>query len=220
MRQLDVHYSDWLCIPRSKKITTIKPDGTLSLLSGTSPGIHYPHAEYYIRRIRIASNSKLCPVLEEAGYHWEYEVIGRTQEEREKTKVFEFPVHCEYFDKAKEDATIWEQVKNTADMQTWFADNSVSVTVTFKKEEAKDIPNVLEAYENVLKSISLLPLSDAKYKLMPYETITKEKYEEMWKGIKPIDFKSINLYVEDEVMSDSLKYCTNDSCEIPAELLK
>src|SRR5699024_11952166 len=41
-------------------VTTIKPEGTLSLLPTVSSGIHYSHAPYYVRRIRISSSDPLC----------------------------------------------------------------------------------------------------------------------------------------------------------------
>ena len=59
VQKLDKEYSDWLCVPRSVRMTSIKPSGTVSLLNGSTPGIHYPENEYYIRRIRFATNSKL-----------------------------------------------------------------------------------------------------------------------------------------------------------------
>jgi hypothetical protein len=212
IKKLDQIYSDWLCIPRSKRVSSTKPSGSVSLLAGVSPGIHYPHAEYYIRRIRIAANSPLASILKDANYHWEYEIAGITEEARKATLVFEFPVHVENFEKSKEDATIWEQVKNAVDIQKTWSDNSVSITVTFKESEKGDISRVLEAYEDSLKAISFLPFMPTAYKLPPYETITREKYEEMWRDIKPIDFKKINLYSPPE----GEKFCSNDSCELPA----
>ena len=68
IRELDKEYSNWLCVPRSIKMTSIKPSGTVSLLNGSTPGIHYPEDEYYIRRIRFSADSTLLPALEEAGY--------------------------------------------------------------------------------------------------------------------------------------------------------
>ena len=53
VQELDKEYSDWLCIPRSVRTTSIKPSGSVSLLNGSTPGIHYPEAEFYIRRIRF-----------------------------------------------------------------------------------------------------------------------------------------------------------------------
>ena len=50
IQQHDKIYSDWLAIPLSKKTTSIKPSGTVSLLAGATPGLHYPESQYYYRR--------------------------------------------------------------------------------------------------------------------------------------------------------------------------
>ena len=54
----DEVYSDWFAIPKSIKKTSVKPSGTVSLLVGATPGIHFPEAKYYIRRIRLAKDSE------------------------------------------------------------------------------------------------------------------------------------------------------------------
>ena len=41
---LDEEYSNWLCIPRSIRMTSIKPSGTVSLLNGSTPGIQIGRA--------------------------------------------------------------------------------------------------------------------------------------------------------------------------------
>lgn len=207
VQDYDQVYSDWFCVPRSKKTTSIKPSGSVSLLPGVSPGIHYPHAEYYIRRIRVATESPLVKAMKDAGYQIEFEVYG-DEEERKKTSVVHFPVHEKNFTKKKEDVSIWEQVKNAVDYQRTWADNSVSITVTFNKNEAKDIPSVLYAFEKDLKTISFLPIAEHGYDMAPYEEITKEKYEEMVSKItgKP-DFSE---FLGGPAGS---KFCDGDSCE-------
>lgn len=50
IRHYDDKYSDWLAIPKSIKVTSIKPSGTVSLLAGATPGMHYPISSQYIRR--------------------------------------------------------------------------------------------------------------------------------------------------------------------------
>jgi ribonucleoside-triphosphate reductase len=208
LKELDQIYSDWLCVPRSKKITSIKPSGSVSLLPGVSPGIHYPHSEYYIRRVRVASENPLVQIMRIAGYDIENSAYGSNDEDRKKTSVISFPVHEKYFSKKKDDVSIWEQVKNCVDYQRMWADNNVSVTVTFKPEEAKDIPSVLEAYEDTLKAISFLPISEHGYVQAPYEEITKEKYEEMSSKITAPDFSLLFSAPEGE------KFCDGDSCSI------
>lgn len=202
IKHLDEVYSDWLCIPRSKKVTSIKPSGSVSLLPGVSPGIHYPHSEYYIRRIRVAAEHQLVGIMTAAGYHVE------PDERSQGTMVVDFPVHEEYFDRKKSDVSMWEQVKNCVDYQEYWADNNVSITVTFKQDEKDDLPHVLEAYESKLKAISFLPLVDHGYPQAPYEEITKEKYEEMAAKITQPDYSTLFLAPEGE------KFCDGDSCTI------
>lgn len=76
IKNWDKVYSNWLCIPRSIKVTTVKPSGTVSLLVGATAGIHAAHAEYYYRTIRLAYNSPLVKILLDAGYRIEYDAIG------------------------------------------------------------------------------------------------------------------------------------------------
>ena len=67
VKQLDEEYSNWLCIPKSIRMTSIKPSGTVSLLNGSTPGIHFPEDEYYIRRIRFGKDSELLKTLSDSG---------------------------------------------------------------------------------------------------------------------------------------------------------
>jgi ribonucleoside-triphosphate reductase len=200
LRDLDEKYSDWLCIPKSIKITSVKPSGTVSLLAGVSPGIHYPHAKYYIRRIRIAKNSDLIPILREAGYNIVDDVYSTT------AYAVEFPIKEPFFERSKDDVTIWEQFENAAAYQQHWSDNQVSITITFSKDEVKDIKYCLQCYEDKLKGVTLLPISEHGYQQAPYETIKKEKYEEMAAKIKPINLRDYKVEGEGE------EGCTTDAC--------
>lgn len=210
LRALDKKYSDWLAIPQSIKITSVKPSGTVSLLPGVSPGIHYQHSEYYIRRMRIPSNSPLIPVLKDAGYPMEYNHYGETEVEKKQTIVVSFPIYEENFAKRKDDVSIWEQMKNLVDYQSVWADNSVSITVTFKEHEAKELATVLESYEDQLKAVSFLPISEHGYAQAPYEEITKEEYEKMAKKITKPDFSKMTGALH----ALGSKYCDSDHCEV------
>ena len=105
VKGLDAKYSDWLCIPKSVRMTSIKPSGTVSLLNGSTPGIHYPEDEFYIRRIRFAADSDMLPALEEAGYKIEPDHYSPN------TMCVEFPVHEEHFVKGKREITMWSSLK-------------------------------------------------------------------------------------------------------------
>jgi ribonucleoside-triphosphate reductase len=202
VQQIDKEFSDWLCVPRSKRTTSIKPSGTVSLLNGSTPGIHYPEAEYYIRRIRFSIGNAILKAIEDAGYHIEKDAYSPN------TMVASFPVHEPFFKKGKNEATMWEQLEIAAAYQHYWADNSVSVTVTFKGDEAKDIKTALEMYESRLKAVSFLRYQETGYEQAPYEPITKEQYEEMSKDIVPIQ------RIETEQQGAGTVFCDGDSCEI------
>jgi len=68
-------------------LTSIKPSGTVSLLAGATPGLHFPHSNHYVRRIRLGEDSELLRPLKEAGYIIEDDVVGGAS-----TKVVEIPI--------------------------------------------------------------------------------------------------------------------------------
>ena len=183
-------------------MTSIKPSGTVSLLNGSTPGIHFPEDEYYIRRIRFSNISPVLAALQDSGYIIEEDAYSPN------TSVVEFPVKEEHFTKGKKDVSMWEQLEIAAQYQHYWADNAVSVTVTFTNEEAPHIKSALEMYETRLKAVSFLKVSETGYKQAPYEPITKERYEEMKKGIKPLQ------RIETDEGGTGTKYCDGDSCII------
>jgi adenosylcobalamin-dependent ribonucleoside-triphosphate reductase len=202
VQELDKEYSDWLCIPRSVRTTSIKPSGSVSLLNGSTPGIHYPEAEFYIRRIRFSTESAILKAVIDAGYHVEEDSYSPN------TMVASFPVHEPYFIKGKKEVSMWEQLEIAASYQNYWADNSVSVTITFKEEEANDIKTALEMYETRLKAVSFLKYQETGYVQAPYEPISEEQYNEMKKGVTPIQ------KVETREEASGTKFCDGDSCEI------
>mgnify|MGYP003672681442 FL=1 len=202
VKVLDEEFSNWLCIPKSIRMTSIKPSGTVSLLNGSTPGIHFPEDEYYIRRIRFSKDSDLLPTLEEAGYPIEDDAYSPN------TSVVSFPVKESHYYKGKKDITMWEQLEIAAQYQHFWADNSVSITVTFQSHEENQIKNALEMYETRLKAVSFLRLSETGYKQAPYEAITEEKFIEMSNKIIPVQRFETNQ------QGAGTKFCDGESCTI------
>lgn len=201
LRKLDRKYAEWLCVRPSVKITSVKPSGTVSLLPGVTPGIHFPHSQYYIRRVRLQDNSPLVQKLYIAGYPVEPDKYSPN------TVVVSFPVKESFFARSKDDVTLWEQLELAAQMQQYWADNQVSVTVTFKPTETKDIKHALELYETRLKGVSFLPIEDHGYEQAPYETISQQTYESMIADITELDTTNI-------VHEETSKFCDGSSCTI------
>lgn len=202
----DEVYSDWLCIPRSIKITSIKPSGTVSLLAGSTPGMHYPESRWYIRRMRLAKSSPLVAPLLEAGYKVE-DCVGQEG----STVVVEVPVQIDENIRTVKQVTMWEQLELAAFLQKYWADNQVSVTITFDPEtEGPEIANALNYYQYRLKGVSFLPrLPKGAFPQMPYEEITQEQFESMSAGLGLLDFSQVS-----ESKAEVERFCDSASCTL------
>jgi adenosylcobalamin-dependent ribonucleoside-triphosphate reductase len=208
----DCIYSDWFAIPKSIKTTSVKPSGTVSLLAGATPGLHYPESRFYIRRVRLSKYSELIKPLKKANY-----TIEPAFGSEDTTMVVEIPVDVGEGIRTAKELSIWEQFSLAAFMQRHWADNQVSCTVTFDpKTEGEQIPQVLNYYQYHLKGISLLPRANGgAYKQMPYEAIDEKTYHFEAERLGKLTFGVIK---NEEAEID--KFCNNDTCEIPGETIK
>jgi adenosylcobalamin-dependent ribonucleoside-triphosphate reductase len=203
VRGLDEDYSKRLHMPRSIKMTSVKPSGTVSLLCGATPGTHWEHAPYYIRRMRVSANDPLTEMCRRAGYRTEPDTYAPN------TTVVSFPIHVANVSRRKADVSLWEKVDLAAQMQRFWSDNQVSCTADFDPEtEGTQIRHVLAAYEDRLKAIVFLPARGHGYAQAPYEEITAEQYREM---IGRVSMLEGELPHSEQPES---QFCEGGSCEI------
>lgn len=204
IRTWDNIYSEWLKVNRSIKVTSVKPSGTISLLPGATPGMHFDHAPFYIRRVRIEDTSPLIPLLEKAGYPIEKDASANN------TFVVEIPVAATAGSKTKKDASVSDQHRDLVALQRMWADNQVSVTITFdpnKPEDVDTVRNIILTGWEKLKSVSFLPeIPGGAYKQMPYEEITEEEYIRRVDDIVPVEYFATSAHATDE------KFCDTDHC--------
>ena len=210
LRDLDKEYSAEKGFPESVRMTTVQPSGTLSLLPGVTPGVHPAFAPYYIRRVRFGSADPLVDACRKRGYKvvWDIGIDGREDHTR---YVVEFPCMSPEGSVMAKDMTAVEQLEWVKKMQTEWADNAVSVTVYYRKEELDSIKEWLSKnYDKGVKSVSFLLHSDHNFVLPPYEEIAKEAYEKM---VSKIDF-SIPL-VQDKFIGDiDMDDCATGACPV------
>ncbi|KAJ8524705.1 hypothetical protein ON010_g16411 [Phytophthora cinnamomi] len=202
IQEVDKQISTHFAIPRSIKTTSIKPSGTVSLLAGATPGMHYPESRFYIRRMRLDKHSDLLPALRRAGYE-----IEPANEAPDSTLVVSIPVDVGKGVRTLSDVSAWEQFALSAFLQRYWADNQVSCTVTFDpKTEGPQLARMLDYFQYQLKGISLLPkLELGAYKQMPYEEINARIYHKMNQSIEPLQFNVIQS--TETVINVPDKYC-------------
>jgi len=205
----DKGYSEWLGIRESIKTTTIKPSGTVSILAGESPGVHWtPGGEYFNRAIRFSNEDPMLPLFRMANYR-----VEPASESPNTTSVVFFPIKSDA-KRSEKDVSIYEKVALAATAQRHWSDNSVSVTVSFNAETEKDdVGTVLHMFDGQLKTVSFLPMGNAVYPQMPYTQITEKEYED--EGVMklfPIDLKGVYAGMAADAIGEM--YCTTDACEV------
>ena len=208
LRAYDKEYSVLCGFPNSIKLTTVKPSGTLSLLAGVTPGAHPGYSQYYIRRIRMAADSELVGVCRDNGYHVEY-VRNFDGTEDHSTVVVSFPCSFPEGTTFAHDMSAVDQLEVIKRLQAEWSDNSVSVTIYYRKEELDDIKAWLDVnYANV-KSVSFLLHNEHGFDQAPMEEITHEEWLKMTKAVTPIT--SLNqLNMEDIDIAD----CEGGACPV------
>lgn len=204
-------YSEWLCARESIKRSTVKPSGSVSIVAGSTPGVHWsPGGRYFLRTIRFGSHDPMVPLFEQAGYRVEDDVVSAG------TKVVHFPIHSEV-ERSEKDVSIEEKTALAVLSQRHWSDNSVSVTVSFDATtEADKVGKVLTDNEGKLKSISFLPMGDRVYPQQPYTQITQEEYESYLGTLRPISFSPVYDGTSGNVEAEGEAYCSTDVCEIPS----
>eukprot|EP01097_Dermamoeba_algensis_P006941 TRINITY_DN4332_c0_g1_i1.p1 TRINITY_DN4332_c0_g1~~TRINITY_DN4332_c0_g1_i1.p1 ORF type:complete len:351 (-),score=63.87 TRINITY_DN4332_c0_g1_i1:688-1740(-) len=206
IQDYDRTYSEWLAIPRSVKTTSIKPSGTVSILAGATPGMHYPIAPYYLRRVRMPKNSHLLTPLRQSGYS-----ISPAVGSEKSTVVVEIPICVGKAIRKLSEVSMWEQLSLAAFLQKYWADNQVSCTVTFDPEkEGGQIPFALQYFQYMLKGVSFLPNRDGVYQQMPYEEISEEQFHQLASRLRPFNLDQVS----NEVV-DPDKFCDSTQCLRP-----
>jgi len=190
-------------VPESIRVTTVKPGGTVPKLAGRTSGIGHPTFDYMIRRTRVQESHPICKVLIDSGLPYERDTYT------DQTLCFEYPLHCGPAKPATE-VSLWEQAMNLVTVQREWADNAVSNTLYFNKDEHQQIEHVLSAIAPLIKSLSLLPHTEqGAFAQMPEEGITQQEYIKRVDALQAIDWSE---YSGGDGVDE--KYCDGDTCAI------
>jgi ribonucleoside-triphosphate reductase (thioredoxin) len=208
IRYYDNKYSEWLCVRESIRVTTVKPSGSVSLLSGNTPGVHWgPGGAFYLRAIRFGKQDQMMHLFKAAGYKIEDDVYS------EETAVVYFPIKSGH-KRSEKEVSLFEKIGLAATSQKYWSDNGVSVTLSFDLETEKQfVAPALHMYEGQLKAVSFLPMGNKIYPQQPYTEITEEEYNAYIGKIAKIDWSAIYDGIENlEALGEA--YCNNDNCLI------
>lgn len=200
-------------------MTALKPEGSLSLVAnGVSPGVHWQHSPYFIRRIRVNAHDPLALTAKELG--WQIHPEVGQDIETATTLVIDFPVHSPS-EVTKADIPAVEQLKEYILFQKFYTDMNTSNTITVKPDEWEEVEDFVYNHWDDMLGVTFLELNSTYYPLTPYEECTKEEYEELKSKMKPFDpdllnameLSSRNMGKEFEILDDRAE-CSQGVCPI------
>ena len=205
----NAEFADAIGINRSAAITAIKPEGTVSQLTGTASGIHPQHSQYFIRRVRSDNKDPLTAFLKAQGFPSEPCVM-----KPDSTTVFSFPMAVKTGAVFREDLDAIKHLRLWLTFQRHYCEHKPSVTISVQEHEWPEVGAWVWKHFDEITGVSFLPMDGGTYRQAPYETIDISVYN-MLKAQMPetIDWESF-LENTDNVEGAQTLACTAGACEI------
>lgn len=223
IQRWDRIYSEWLCVRESIKTTSVKPSGTVSKMvrsrfkgqwySGITSGAHAPVARQWIQHMTLDERDPVLKALVYSGHRAE---PGNTP----GSFIVSIPVKAPPV-RTQSEVTMWEKAAIAAALQREWADNSVSVTISFSPEEASQLANLLHTFNGQLKAVSFMPNLDVdemrkKYRFLPQDPQSQMKITEYGRLLNEPDFSEAYEGGESVIAMDAEGelFCDGDRCII------
>lgn len=214
-------------INQAARVTCVKPEGTSSLVLGSSSGIHPHHARKYIRRVQVNHDDNVYKFFKLYNPH----AIEPSIYSANKTDdVISFPIEVPESAMIKSDLTAiqhLEIIKNTqenwvnpgtTEANTKPLKHSVSCTVLVKDDEWEQVTDYLFKNQEYFTAVSLLPSTGDKiYKQAPLEAVLtpedEEKWNELYKNWESVPYNKLEEN-DDETVHMAEAVCAGGNCEV------
>ena len=204
-------------IPKAARCTTVKPEGTSSLVLGSSSGIHAWHNKYYIRRMRLGKNESIYSYLvkhhpeliEDEYFKPHIQAIVSVPQKAPSGAVTREESAMALLERVKKVYMTWVKPGHRRGHNT----NNVSTTVSIKEHEWDEVGEWMWTNRSNYTALSILPYSDHSYIQAPFEDIDKEQYEKMFRSLKNIDLKLVYEQDDETHLRQELA-CSASGCEI------
>jgi len=214
----NVSVSEMIGINSAARITCVKPSGTSSLVLGTSSGIHAWHDEYYVRRMRIGKNEAMYTYL--SIYHPEMleDDVFKPQQQAVVSVPQSAPIGAitrndenaiQFLERVKYFHEYWITPGHVRGDNT----HNVSATVSMGQTEWPAVGEWLWDNKQFFNGLSFLPKDLGTYVQTPFETITKEKYDQLVTNLNALDVAKI-VEISDKTSLMDQAACAGGACEV------
>ena len=219
VKEENARVAELIGINKAARTTCVKPEGSSSLVLGSSSGIHAWYAQNYIRRVRVGKN--------EAIYHYLIENHPELVEDEffkpHLQAVISIPQTAPEGAITRHESALHLLERVAKVWKTWVKPghrkganiNNVSATVYIKKDEWDDVGEWMWENRNNFTALACLPFeeTDHQYVQLPFEDITKDTYELLVKSLHEIDLTKVVELEDDTELQQNLA-CGGNSCEI------
>ena len=204
-------------IPKAARCTTVKPEGTSSLVLGSSSGIHAWHNKYYIRRMRLGKNESIYlylvkhhpELIEDEYFKPHLQAIVSVPQKAPSGAVTREESAMALLERVKKVYLTWVKPGHRRGQNT----NNVSTTVSIKEHEWDEVGEWMWTNRSNYTALSILPYSDHSYIQAPFEDIDEEQYEKLFASLKDIDLKMV-YEQDDETQLQQELACSSGGCEV------
>jgi ribonucleoside-triphosphate reductase len=202
---------------KAARTTTVKPEGTSSLVLGTSSGIHAWHNDFYVRRIRVGKNESIyqylidnhSEIVEDEFFKPKQQAVISVPQKAPKGAITR---QESALDLLARTSKVWKEWVKTGHRKGENK-NNVSVTVTIKPDEWAGVGEWMWDNRENFTALSVLPFSDHSYIQAPFEDISEEQYKEMVSHLHKIDLTKV-VETEDATDLAGEVACGGGGCEV------
>jgi len=192
-------------------VTCVKPSGTVSLLTGTSSGIHPRYAKYYIRRVRQDKKDPLSQLMIDQGIPYVIDTDGQKY-------IFSFYVKSPEHAICQNEIGAMKQLEIWKSYATCWADGNPSQTIYYTDDEFLAVADWLWTNWDDVGGLSFFPKDEGGnvYENAPLEEINEIDYQA---GVDAfpnvIDWAQLSVYeLQDETTGSQELACQAGSCEM------
>jgi ribonucleoside-triphosphate reductase len=204
-------------IKKAARTTTVKPEGTSSLVLGTSSGIHAWHNDFYIRRVRVGKNESIYKylidnhpeILEDEFFKPHQQAVISVPQRAPQGAITRQESALDLLARVSK---VWKEWVKTGHRKGENK-NNVSVTVTMKPNEWEEVGEWMWNNRENFTALSVLPFSDHSYMQAPFEDITEEEYNTLIKSLHKIDLTKV-IEEEDNTALQEEVACGGGGCEV------
>ena len=202
---------------KAARSTTVKPEGTSSLVLGTSSGIHAWHNDFYIRRVRVGKNESIYKylienhpeIVEDEFFKPKQQAVISVPQRAPKGAITRHETALDLLARTSKVWKEWVKAGHRKGENT----NNVSVTVSIKQDEWEGVGEWMWTNRDNFTALSVLPWDGGSYIQAPFEDITEEQYEELVSHLHKIDLTKV-VETEDATDLAGEIACGGGGCEV------